>query len=108
MNPFFPVASAQTGAYSNLTSIQYLPAGGPIIRIIRDTTDDRVFIKFGGNELVSALSNADMMELTSGVMEELENPDPSRYDRFYLLSDGLPDEAVGVQISCSPTYKVTL
>ena len=108
MNPFFPVDSQQFSAYSNLTAIQRLPVGGPIIRIIRDSTTDRVFIKFGGNDLVASLSDADMMELTSGVMEELENPDGSRYDRFYLLSTAAPDIAVGVQISTSPTYERTL
>ena len=93
------------GADSGFAEIKRLPTGGPIIRIVRDYTADRVFIKFGGDGLTVNLSDADMMELVPGVIEELENPDGSRYDRFYLYSSNNP---VQVSISCSPTYERTL
>jgi hypothetical protein len=108
VNPFFPVGFGTLYAKSDITKIQPLPEGGPIIRITRESSTDRVFIRFGGNDLVESLSEANMMELVSGVTEELENPDPSRYDRYYLYSNAAPGPGVAVAITCSPTYERTL
>lgn len=97
MNAFFPVGSTSVSATSSALASTAIPAGGPIIRVARETSAARVFIKF---HATSATATSSDMELVSGVVEELENP--GGYAYFSVIADA---GTCGVNISCGPRYK---
>lgn len=102
MNAFFPVGSASVAAALTATAALALPSGGPMIRLSRQTSAAAVYIKFGGSDVVATTSS---MELVSGVVEELENPNTSIYTHYSIVSD---DAATcRVNIACGPRYKVS-
>lgn len=98
MNAFFPVGSTSVAATSSALSSTAIPSGGPMIRIARETSSVRVFIKFHATAAVATVSD---MELVSGVVEELENP--GGYAYFSVITDA---GICGVNIACGPRYNV--
>lgn len=97
MNKFFPVGSRTIGATSPSQTIA-IPTGGPMIRISRETNSLRCFIKFGG---ASVTADVDSMELVSGIVEELENPNPAAYTYFAVYA---PTGVCNVNVSTGPRY----
>lgn len=97
MNKFFPVGSRTITATTASQTIA-IPTGGPMIRVSRDTSAIRCFIKFGG---ASITADVDAMELVSGVVEELENPNPSAYTYFAVYA---ASGTCNVNVSTGPRY----
>ena len=83
MNRFFPVGSTSVTGSSSASAAAVLPTGGPIIRISRDTSSESIFIKFGGSDVVATTSS---MELVSGIVEELENPNTAVYTHYSVIT----------------------
>jgi len=99
MNAFFPVGSTSVAATTSALSGTAIPTGGPMMRVARETSASRVFIKFGTSSSVAATVSD--MELVSGVVEELENP--GGYSHFSVITD---TGICGVNIACGPRYNV--
>ena len=99
MNKFWPVGgdfqTASTGSVRNV-----LPAGGPIIRVARETSSIRVWIKFGDS---SVTADATGLELVSGIVEELENPDPAKYTYYAVITGS---GTCGINITAGPRYSI--
>lgn len=98
MNAFFPVGSVGVDATAS-SSTTLLPLGGTLIRIARETSALRVLIQFGGTTITADPNTA--MELVSGIVEELENPNPNLYTHFAVVT---LSGTVGVNVSCGPRY----
>jgi hypothetical protein len=95
---FFPVSAVSvTAAVTTATTI--LPTVGTIIRLTREINASRVFIKFGTASVTATTS--DSMELTAGLIEELENPNPTAYTYFAVICD---TGTCGVNVSVSPKF----
>ena len=72
-----------------------------MMRIARETSSARVWIKFGTSSVSANAGNA--MELVSGVVEELENPNDNIYTYFAVICD---TGTCGVNLTTGPRYKV--
>jgi len=105
MKAFFPVGSVSVSATTS-SAATILPAGtatyaGPMLRIAREISTARVFIAFG---LVNATTaTASSMELTSGVVEELEIPNKLIYTHFAVITD---TGTCGVNVSTGPFFEI--
>jgi len=97
MNKFFPVGSRTITAITTSQTIA-IPTGGPMIRVSRDTSAIRCYIKFGG---ASITADVDSMELVSGIVEELENPNTSAYTYFAVYTTS---GTCNVNVSTGPRY----
>lgn len=106
MNAFFPTASDSQSAGSGGAVRAVLPVAsgasvaGPMIRLTRTTSADQVFIAFGD---ATVTATTDSMELISGVVEELENPNTTIYTHFSVIT---LSGTVLVNVSTGPRYKV--
>ena len=101
-NKFFPVSSGAVTATSS-SAATTLPTGpqgqtGPIIRVARETSSVRVFIEFGGSGITATTGST---ELISGVVEEFENPNPSYYTHYAVIT---ASGTCSVNIACGPRY----
>lgn len=102
MNAFFPVGSVSVSATTS-SAATILPLGGatspgPMIRVARESSAIRVFIAFGTSGVAATTSS---MELISGVVEELEIPNPATYTYFAVITDS---GTCGVNVSTGPRY----
>jgi hypothetical protein len=100
MNAFFPVGNWGVTATTS-TANAAIPSGGPMIRIARETSTARCWIKFGTSSITVNSGNG--MELVSGVVEELENPNDTNYTHFAIICD---TGTCGVNLTTGPRYKV--
>ena len=97
MGKFFPVASTSVTATSS-SSATALPTPGQSLRITREVSTARVFIKFGGSDVAATTSS---MELVSGIVEEFTIPNPTAYSHFAVITNA---GTCGVNVSVSPNY----
>ena len=99
MNKFWPVnGDSQLATTSNVRNT--IPLGGPVLRIARETNSTRVWIKFGD---ISVTATDSGMELVSGIVEELENPNPAIYTYYAVITGG---GTCGVNITAGPRYSI--
>ena len=96
---FFPTSSTSVTATIAASTAALIPTPGAIIRIVRQDSTDRVYIKFGGASVAATTSST---ELLPGIVEEWENPDPNTY-LYYSVITG--SNTVGVNISVSPRFE---
>ena len=99
MKSFFPVGSTTLTATVTTSAATILPTGGPFIRIARETAAVRVFIAFGTASVVATTSS---MELVSGIVEELQNPNTTAYTHFAVITSS---GTCGVNVSTGPRYE---
>jgi hypothetical protein len=99
MRAFFPVGSTTLTATTTTSAATPLPTGGPFIRIARETAAVRVFIAFGTASVVATTAN---MELVSGIVEELQNPNSTAYTHFAVITN---TSTCGVNLSTGPRYE---
>lgn len=97
---FFPVASADVTATTS-SAATALPSGGKYYRITRENNASRVFIKFGGSDVVVTTTTG--MDLLPGIAEEFTNPNTTLYTHFALITDA---STCKVNVSASPTFSI--
>lgn len=100
MQSFFPVGIVGVTA-ATTTAATLIPSGGKIMRIARETSTARCWIKFGTASVTVTATTG--MELVSGVVEELENPNDQSYTYFAVICD---TGTCGVNVTTGPYYKV--
>lgn len=99
---FFPVNSTSASATNVASAAAAIPTPlqvGTIIRVVRENTVNRVFIKFG---TASVVATTNSVELINGIVEEWEVPDATSYTYYSVISSA---GTVGVNISISPNFK---
>lgn len=98
MGKFFPVDSTSVTATTS-SAATALPTPGQSLRITREVSATRVFIKFGTSGVTATTSS---MELVSGIVEEFTVPNPSAYSHFAVITNA---GTCGVNVSVSPNYE---
>ena len=99
MKAFFPVGSTTLTATTTSSAATALPTGGPFIRLARETAAVRVFIAFGTASVVATTAS---MELVSGIVEQLQNPNSVAYTHFAVITFS---GTCGVNVSTGPRYE---
>lgn len=98
---FFPVGSTSVNATNVASAAAVIPTpiqNGGVIRVVRQNSSDRVFIKFGGASVAATTSST---ELINDIVEEWEMPDASTYSYYSVIT---ASGTVGVNISVSPRF----
>lgn len=99
---FFPVNSTTVSATTSASSGAALPTPlviGTQLRLTREASTDRVYIKFGSSASVAATTSS--VELVSGVVEVWEIPDATSYAYYSVITN---NGTVSVNISVGPRF----
>lgn len=99
---FFPVASTTVSATTSASSGVALPGtvvNGTQLRITRQSSTDRAYIKFGSSASVAATTSS--IEIVSGIVEIWEMVDASSYAYYSVITN---NGTVAVNISVGPKF----
>jgi len=101
---FFPVNSVTVAATTSASSGAALPTPvvvGTQLRLARQASTDRVYIKFGSSASVVA-TIAGGTEIVSGIVEIWEIPDATNYAYYSLITN---NGTVNVNLSTGPRFE---
>lgn len=100
---FFPVNSITVSATTSASAGAALPTplvNGTQIRVARQASTDRVYIKFGSSASVAATTSS--VEIVSGLVEIWEMVDASNYAYYSVITN---NGTVAVNISTGPRFE---